>query len=253
MKPQIADPAGGRGLPSSLLYCRLIRFTAMNSQRFLIPIISSLVATAAHAGPRTSANYTIATDAADAGGKRATSVSYTNDGSAGLLAGISTVAAPAETAKSGYIGQLFDVVGFTVNASPSTVNEGATRQVSGAQLLDDATLLAINAVSVTWSAASPLTINVSGLATAGIVYQNTMALVQGTYAGSTGSINLTVLDSIADNFGGYAGDGVGDDWQVQHFGQPPNPAAGPLLDPDGDGQRFSNWRTSSAVSTSPAQ
>ena len=98
----------------------------MNSQRFLIPIISSLVATAAHAGPRTSANYTIATDAADAGGKRATSVSYTNDGSAGLLAGISTVAAPAETAKSGYIGQLYDIIGFVLSASPTTVNEGGT-------------------------------------------------------------------------------------------------------------------------------
>ena len=189
-----------------------------------------------HAGSRSSANYSVPADVSDGGGRRATSTSYTNDGSAGLIAGISTVASPAETAKHGYIAQLYEVGGFTVNASPTTVNEGATRQVIGAHLLDDGTLLAINAASVAWSAASPLTIDASGLATAGIVYQNTIALVQGTYAGSTGSINLTILNVNTDDFGSYAGDGIGDDWQVQYFGLPPNAAAGPLLDPDGDGQ-----------------
>jgi hypothetical protein len=49
------------------------------------------------AGPRGSANYTIATDTTDAGGTRATSTSYTHDGSAGLIAGLATVASPAET------------------------------------------------------------------------------------------------------------------------------------------------------------
>ena len=114
----------------------------------LLSLLYLLSAGFAQAGPRTSANYTITTDAADAGGRRATSASYTNDGSAGLIAGISTVASPSETAKHGYIAQLYDVVGFTVDASPSTVNEGATRQVIGAHLLDDGTLLAINAASV---------------------------------------------------------------------------------------------------------
>ena len=42
--------------------------------------------------------------------------------------------------------------------------------------------------------------------------------------------------SIADNFGTYAGDGVGDDWQVQYFGLPPNANAGPNVDFDGTGQ-----------------
>ena len=53
------------------------------------------------AGPRTSANYNVATDTANAGGRRTTSTSYTNDGSAGEVAGISTVTSPAETAKHG--------------------------------------------------------------------------------------------------------------------------------------------------------
>ena len=109
-------------------------------------------------------------------------------------------------------------------------------------MLNDATLLAVNAPSVAWSVASPLTINASGLATAGIIYQNTMAQVQGIYAGSTGSISLTVLNVNIDDFGSYAGDEIGDDWQVQYFGLPPNAAAGPMLDPDGDGQNnYFEW------------
>ena len=132
-----------------------------------------------HAGPRTSANYTIATDTADGGGRHATSASYTNDGSAGLVAGISTVTSPAETAKSGYIAQLFDITGFTLTAVSNTVNEGATDQLGAWQVLDDTTFLAVPAASVAWSVASgPLvSINASGLATAGIVYEATSDVV----------------------------------------------------------------------------
>ena len=111
-----------------------------------------------HAGPRTSADYSILTDTADTGGRRATSTDYTNDGSAGLIAGISTVASPAEVAKSGYIGQLYAVTGLALNAVSLTVNEGATDQLAAWQALDDATFLAVPAASVAWSGASgPLT------------------------------------------------------------------------------------------------
>ena len=81
----------------------------------------SLIALAAHAGPRTSTNntYTIAADTADAGGHRTASQSatYTNDGSAGGIAGLSTAASPAETVKSGYAAQLYDVTGLTPTAA----------------------------------------------------------------------------------------------------------------------------------------
>jgi len=89
-----------------------------------------LIVASAHAGPRTSANYSIAADTADAGGKRATSASYTNDGSVGLVAGIVTVAAPAETAKGGYISQLYDVTGLTLTAATLNVNEGTIDQLA---------------------------------------------------------------------------------------------------------------------------
>jgi hypothetical protein len=198
----------------------------------------ALVTAAAHAGPRASTNYNVPTDTTDAGGKRTTSAAYTHDGSVGGITGISTVASPAQTAKAGYLGQLSEVTALQLAATPTTVNETATCQISAAELLDDLTTNAVPAASIAWSVASgPLTgINSTGLATAATVYQNTAATAQGSYAGTTGTLGLTVLDSIKDNFAGYASDGVGDDWQVQYFGAPPNANAGPLLDPDGDRQ-----------------
>ena len=195
------------------------------------------IAATAHAGSRSSAAYSILTDSADAGGKRATSASYTNDGSVGAVAGLSTAALASEFMKSGYVGQLYDLTGLVVSAASSTVNETGTLQLSAAQLLDDTSTLAVNATSVTWGVVSgPITgISLAGLATAATVYQNTPATVQGTLGGFTGTLNLSVLDTIPDNFGSYAGDGVGDDWQVQYFGLD-NPNAGPNVDFSRTGQ-----------------
>ncbi len=197
-----------------------------------------LFTTSALAGPRSSANYSIITDASDSGGRRATSASYTNDGSAGTVAGISTVASPSETAKAGYIGQLYEIAGFLVSASPSTLHESGTRQLDAWHLLDDATYLAINPTQVSWSVLSGpiVSVSASGLTTAGIVYQNTAATVRGIHLGNPSSFTLTVLNATFDDFESYAGDEIDDGWQVQYFGLPPNPAAAPLLDPDGDGQ-----------------
>jgi len=199
--------------------------------------ISIGIACALHAGPRSSANYSIATDVADAGGSHAASANYTHDGSANGVAGISTAAAPVALAKHGYIAQLYEIAGLVPTASPPNVNEGETLQLGARQLLDDATYLTASAAAVAWSVQSgPLTgIDAAGLATADLVYQDTAATVEGTLGGFTGSLGLTVIDSIPDNFGSYAGDGLGDDWQFQYFGLN-NPDAAPALDPDGDGQ-----------------
>ena len=196
-----------------------------------------LLAAAAHAGPRTSANYAVLADTADTGGRRTTSASYTNDGSLGGVAGLATVAAPAATAKSGYIGQLFEVTGLTLTAAALNVNEGATDQLAAWQALDDATFLAVPAASVAWSVASgPLTgVNASGLATAGIVFQDSAATAQGSYLGSTGTLALTVKNVNIDDYGTYAADGIDDAWQNQFFGLN-NPNAAPNVDFDGTGQ-----------------
>lgn len=209
-----------------------------------------ILAASAHAGPRTSTDYTVPADTTDAGGQRATSTAYTNDGSLGGITGISTVASPAATAKAGYLGQLTEVTALQLAATPTTVNETATSQLSAAQLLDDDSLNPLAANDVTWSVmAGPFNgISASGLATAGAVYENTTATAQADYAGVTGILDLTMLNTIADNFGTYADDGLDDEWQFGFFGLD-NPLAGPLLDPDGDGQNNAFEFTAGLVPT----
>ncbi len=208
-----------------------------------------LVAVPTFAGPRTSANYTVLTDTTGTGGKRTTSAAYTNTGSAGGIACTSTVAAPAETAKAGFIAQLTEPTGLTLTAASLTVNETATDPLGAWLALDDATFLAIPSASVAWSATGPFTIASSGLGTAGVVFQNTSATAQGIYLGQTGTLGLTVLDTIADNFGTYAADGLGDDWQVQYFGEN-NPLAAPAVDADADGNNNLFEFTAGLVPTS---
>ncbi len=217
----------------------------------VIALISLLSAISVHAGPRTSANYTILADIADGGGRRTTSAAYSNDGSLGGIAGLSTVTSPAETAKHGYIGQLYEIVGLVLDAAPTTLNESGTRQLSAVQLLDDATTLTLSSSSVTWSvAAGPLTsIDAAGVATAGIVYQNTAATAQGNYSSYTSTLALTVLNVGIDDFQTYAADAIDDAWQVQYFGQPPNANAGPFVDFDRDGQNNAFEYTAGLIPT----
>ena len=190
-----------------------------------------------HAGPRSSSSYTVPTDSTDAAGAHATSSSYSSDASLGGITGIATATSPAQTAKSGYIGQLYQVTGLQLIAAPTTINESGTRQLAAAQVLDDASTLALTAASIAWSVQSgPLTgISTSGLATADIVGQTTPATVQGSYLGLSTTLGLSVLDTIPDNFGSYASDGLPDSWQNQYFG-PNNPLAAPTADATGTGQ-----------------
>lgn len=200
-------------------------------------LLGSVLGSAAHADPRSSASYVIPTDTADAGGQRTSSANYTNDGSAGSGGGLATVAVPAQTVKSGYIGQLYDVTSLQLTAAPLTVNEGSTRQLSATPVLDDATTLTVMANTITWSVQNgPLTgISTGGLATAAIVYEDTLATAQGVYGGVTDMLNLTVLNVNTDDIPGYSGDGLDDAWQVQFFGMN-NPNAAPGIDADFDGQ-----------------
>ncbi len=205
--------------------------------KILLAFLCLLLATTLHAGPSASGSYSVSAANACAGGRRAISASYTSDGNMGDIIGISTVASPSETAKQGYIGQLYEVASVQVTAAPTTINEGATLQLGATAILDDATTLVLLGTEVGWSVASgPLTgISSGGLATAGNVYQDTAASVQGSYRGIIGALGLTVINVGSDDFGIYAGDGIPDVWQVQYFGVN-NPLAAPTVDADGTGQ-----------------
>lgn len=194
----------------------------------------SLFATAAYAGPRTSPNnvYTILTDVVDAGGLRASSTNYTNDASAGSVVGISSVASPAETAKDGYIGQLTELSTFVVNATPSSIPQATTSQLSGTATFDDGTTSALSGSNISWnSAAYPFqSISNAGLLTAvANVYSNPAGTVTGSYLGSNSMTSVTVT-------GPYNSSGIPDSWFTQYFGAAPNSQADPSADADGTGQ-----------------
>jgi hypothetical protein len=198
----------------------------------LLISLAFVSATVAFAGPRTSANYSVTTDIADAGGKRATSTNYTNDGSAGSIVGISTVASPAETAKDGYIGQLTELSSFGVNATPNNIPQGTTSQLGGSANLDDNTTTNLSGSAIVWnSVAYPFqSINNAGLLTAvANVYSNPAGSVSGTYLGATSFATVTVT-------GPYASSIIPDSWFVQYFGPAPNPNAAPTADADHTGQ-----------------
>ena len=168
-------------------------------------------------------------------GGRQMSANYTNDGSLGGISGSASLS--TATARHGFAGQLMDVQSVAVSASPTTVNEGAPRQLNAVAVLDDATFLALVTTNVAWSVVSGAvsSVNASGLATAAIVYQDSPAIVRGDYRSKSGTLALTVLNVNNDDFGTYAGDGIDDAWQVQYFGVN-NPSGAATADPDGDGQ-----------------
>ncbi len=184
-----------------------------------------------------SANYALAPDAIDHGGLRGTSANYTLNASA-MPGGEGT--STNYTSRTGFAGQLADAIATAIDifASPLTVNEGGARQLGGTLIFDDLSTSPLDANSITWSVQSgPIaSINSGGLATATTVYEDTAAVVQGAYQAFTDTLNLTVLNTLPDNFSTYAADGIDDDWQVLHFNLPPNANAAPGADPDHDGQ-----------------
>jgi hypothetical protein len=185
---------------------------------------------------RTSANYKVENDVLTGAGSHSVSVSYAADDAVGEVSGITHTGDLETMVKHGFIGQLYEVSGLTILPSLLSMNENSSRQLEGRPLMNDSSVSASIATSVTWSLVSgPLAINTLGISTADTVYMDSSAAIEGSWAGFTNAFSINILDSDKDNFGSYAGDGLEDGWQVQFFGLN-NPAAAPLLDPDGDGQ-----------------
>ena len=204
-----------------------------------IPLFIALLATAAFAGPRISPDYAITTDTFDFGGSRVTSTDYAVVGSLGTVTGASNSATTAAVARHGYIGQLYDLLGYGLLASDYYPPELGTTQLFPVRTADDGTNFVIPTTGIAFSVISgPLTsVSPAGLVTAGAVYQNTTAMVGATSAAFAGQLTLplNIQDTIPDNFGSYAGDGLDDAWQFQYFGLN-NPLAAPGADADGTGQ-----------------
>lgn len=185
--------------------------------------------------PPASAAYAIPALTLNAGGGPAASASYaavTGNGESGLL-----TTAGGLTARSGFIGQLYEVIALEVTAPSTTLLEAASQQLAATVTLDDASLLLPDPARLRWEVRSGpiLSISNAGLAIAGNVYQNTPAQVQGTWMGITGSLALTIRNTGDDDYSGYGSDGISDLWQVGYFGEQ-NPLGFAAADPDGDGE-----------------
>lgn len=212
----------------------------------LILITAILPATLSHAGTSASADYSITTDVLDAGGRKTTSAGYANDGSIGAIGQLTSSGDAA--IRSGFPGQLYDLTNvLQVNLSPATIGEGTSLQLGVQAVADDSTLLTLAPSSVAWSTAGPLSISAAGMATGGAVYENTAATAMATLGAATGSLPITVVDTLEDNFGLYAADGITDSWQVAHFGVD-SPDGLATADPDDDQQ---NNRLEFLATTTP--
>jgi len=193
---------------------------------FLLPL-------AAWAG--TSADYSLDLTTIDGGGATASSADYTiNASTAAGAAGASA----NYTLRSGYAGQLLDLVGIAIDepTSPMTIQESGTLQLTASAIYDDASKAVLSANDLTWSAQSgPLAgINSLGLATANSVYQDSSAVAQVVSGIFSDGLSLTVINTGLDDFAPYAADGLPDLWQVQYLGEN-RLQGGPSGDVDGDG------------------
>jgi hypothetical protein len=177
---------------------------------FLLPL-------AARGG--TSADYSISPTVLDGGGVAGSSAAYSvNPATAAGAAGASLNYA----VRSGYAGQLLDRVSISIDepSSPMTLNERAALQLAVTEFHDDSTRGILAVESVSWSVQSgPLaSINSTGLATAGSIYQNTVAVGRAAIGSLSDTVSLSVINTGLDDFAPYATDGLPDGWQVRYFG-----------------------------------
>jgi hypothetical protein len=196
---------------------------------------------------------TLVTSSLDSGGGRSSAGNYVNDGCIGGIAGISTVASPPETVEAGYLGQLTEVISVSVTGVPAQVSETSTSQLSGVALLDDASVTVLPGSEISWSTpAWPVQdITASGVVSAAVVYANIPGTINGRYLDVLGTGSLLVLDTLPDNYGSYAGDGLPDWWQNQYFNLN-NPNAAPGKDVTGTGQNNLFKYTAGLDPTNPA-
>ena len=178
---------------------------------------------------------TTALQAVDEGGARAASANYAADQSLGGPGGIAAAAAPETAARHGFVGQLADAAAFAAVPVTNELDEGASQQLEGVATFDDDTALAVAGGEVDWAPPTfPLAdVSTAGVATAANVYEDTLAVATGTYAGVEGAGSFLVRNVGTDDFDTYAADGLPDDWQVDHFGVG-NPDAGPTNNVDED-------------------
>ena len=166
----------------------------------------------------------------DGGGGISTSASYTVAASLGSIGGASAGGSVSNSG-GGTVTQP-SVKSLSLNASPASINQGATSQLGGVATMDDDSITVLSGTDISWGS---VTYPIQSVASNGVllsvanVYATAAATVNGSYDGVPGSMSVQVL-------GPYASAGIPDAWFIQYFGAPPNPNAAPDADADGTGQ-----------------
>jgi hypothetical protein len=137
------------------------------------------------------------------------------------------------TARAGFPAQLYDPARVSITPGNAGLTDNSSASFTAEILCDDDTTLAPD--SIAWSVNNPLlAVTGSGEVIVALLPSGFAATLTATAAGVTGTAALSVFDTTPDDFGLYAGEGLPDAWQAQHFGVN-NPDAAPAADPDADG------------------
>ncbi len=136
----------------------------------------------------------------------------------------------------GFAGQVTIPIGLVAQGLPMSLAEMTGAAPELALEFDDGSLAAVESPFVSWwvDSGSATFFAEIGSLVAGPVFQDETVWLNYALGGYVGSSTLAVTDSVADNFGTYAGDGLDDDWQVLWFGLPPAWSAAPNANPDSD-------------------
>ncbi|WAC18431.1 hypothetical protein OVA24_14445 [Luteolibacter sp. SL250] len=132
--------------------------------------------------------------------------------------------------------QLYPVA-VTVVPYAAAIPEGGSLQMTARLVYNNGGSAPIEPSRVQWrvNSVDPAYISSTGMLIASAVHKDTQITIHAVYAGYQGFIPAFIRNTQPDNYGSYAGDGLEDGWQVEHFGLD-HPQASPLSDPDGDEQ-----------------
>lgn len=213
-----------------------------------------LLVSSSGAQSRSSASYRVESEAVSAGVSEGSSLTYEGTSGAGLPPPTEQKS-PAYEATPDLSGQLSVPLGFAL-AGPAQVAEGETAQYYPAVALDDGTFQSLGFEGASFTlltSSSHAQLSTGGLLTTTFLPQPETLTIQVDQGPAQATRQITVLDSLKDNFGPYAGDGLDDVWQFHWFGS--NDVSGvATADADGDGfdNAYENLTGTSPVDRSSA-